>query len=112
MNKRRAQYAAAVLSVGALALSACSSGGGGGPSGGSNSSGASPTAVQAKVQEITVGTAADSKGPAVAVSGAKQGGTVHDLEQSGINHLDPAQAYVNQEQVIGQLFSRQLTNYK
>jgi len=112
MNKRRAQYAAAVLSVGALALSACSSGGGGGPSGSGPSSGGSTTAVQAQAQEITLGTADDSKGPAVAVAGGKKGGTVHDLEANGINHLDPAQAYVNQEQVIGQLFSRQLTNYK
>jgi peptide/nickel transport system substrate-binding protein len=113
MKQRRAYYAAAVLSVGALALSACSSGGGGAPSGGSstgtNSSGGSTVA---KVQSISVGTAADSTGPAPAVEGGKKGGTVHDLEPAGINHLDPAQAYVNQEQVIGQLFSRQLTNYK
>jgi peptide/nickel transport system substrate-binding protein len=111
MKKRRAQYAAAVLSVGALALSACSSGGGGGPSA-SSTKDATGGGATAKVQEITLGTAADSNGPAVAVPGGKSGGTVHDLEPAGINHLDPAQAYVNQEQVIGQLFSRQLTNYK
>ncbi|WP_435172884.1 ABC transporter substrate-binding protein [Actinacidiphila sp. bgisy145] len=64
------------------------------------------------MQTITVGTAADSNGPAPAVTGAKKGGTAIDLEPAGINHLDPAQAYVNQEQVIGQLFSRQLTQYK
>jgi peptide/nickel transport system substrate-binding protein len=100
-----------VLSVGALTLSACSSGGGGGPSGG-GPSGSSGAPVQAKVQQITIGTAADSTGPATPVPGAKKGGTVHDLENGGINHLDPAQAYVNQEQVIGQLFSRQLTNFR
>jgi peptide/nickel transport system substrate-binding protein len=112
MKKRRAYSAAAVLSVGALALSACSSGNSGG--GSSNPSGGSTSAAgaTAKVQAITVGTAADSTGPATAVAGAKKGGTAIDLEVAGINHLDPAQAYVNQEQVIGQLFSRQLTGYK
>ncbi|WP_328468853.1 ABC transporter substrate-binding protein [Streptomyces sp. NBC_00448] len=111
MKKRRAYSAAAVLSVGALALSACSSGNGGGGSD-NPSSGSSTAATTAKVQAITVGTAADSVGPAPAVAGAKKGGTAIDLEPAGINHLDPAEAYVNQEQVIGQLFSRQLTNYK
>ncbi len=106
MRLRRTRYAA-VLAVGALGLSACSSGGGGGPAGGSGDTGAT-----ASVQTITLGTDAQAVGPATAVQGAKSGGTVYDLEASGINHLDPAQAYVNQEQIIGQLFSRQLTNYK
>ncbi|WP_245771260.1 ABC transporter substrate-binding protein [Actinacidiphila guanduensis] len=103
-----------MLSAGALALSACSSGNsdGGGGSGKSTSSGGGANGATASVQSVTLGTAADSTGPAPAVAGAKSGGTVHDLEASGVNHLDPAQAYVNQEQVIGQLFSRQLTNYK
>jgi peptide/nickel transport system substrate-binding protein len=106
MRLRKTHYAA-VLAVGALSLSACSAGGGGGPAGGGGATGA-----KASVQAVTMGTQADSVGPAVAVAGAKKGGTAYDLEASGINHLDPAQAYVNQEQVIGQLFSRQLTNYK
>ena len=96
---------AAILAVGALSLSACSSGGGGGGANGGNG-------ATASIQTVTVGTAADSQGPAPAVDGAKSGGTLIDLEPSGINHLDPAQAYVNQEQVIGQLFSRTLTGYK
>ncbi len=106
MRLRKTHYAA-VLAVGALSLSACSAGGGGGPAGGGGDTGA-----KASTQTITLGTQADSTGPAVAVDGAKKGGTAYDLEASGINHLDPAQAYVNQEQVIGQLFSRSLTNYK
>ncbi|MFC4032641.1 ABC transporter substrate-binding protein [Streptomyces polygonati] len=106
MKKRRAYYAAAMLSAGALALSACSSGGS------SSGSTANADLTKAKVQKVTLGTPADAKGPATAVSGAKKGGTVRALEPAGINHLDPAQAYVNQEQVIGQLFSRTLTSYK
>lgn len=105
MRLRRTTYCAAVLAVGALGLSACSSGSSGSGGGGDNG-------ATASVSTATLGTAAESVGPATSVSGAKKGGTVYDLEPDGINHLDPAQAYVNQEQIIGQLFSRQLTNYR
>ncbi|MBY8884132.1 ABC transporter substrate-binding protein [Streptomyces sp. PTM05] len=104
----RARCGAALLAATALTLSACSAGGGtGGDTGGGGADGA-----KASVQSVTLGTAADSVGPATAVAGAHKGGTAYDLEQNGINHLDPAQAYINQEQIIGQLFSRQLTNYR
>ncbi|MDF3291992.1 ABC transporter substrate-binding protein [Streptomyces silvisoli] len=102
---RKTHYAA-VLAVGALSLSACSSGGGGG-AGGGTADVAKPT-----VQTITVGTAADSQGPALAVDGAKKGGTVNDLEQSDFNHLDPGQLYVSNQQAIASLYSRTLTGYK
>jgi peptide/nickel transport system substrate-binding protein len=105
MSMRKARYGAA-LAVGALALSACSSGGGG------NAAGSSGTAVQAKVQNVSLGTPADSVGPAVAVAGAKKGGTVTDLEPDGFDHLDPGQLYVNDVQAVGLLFSRALTGYK
>jgi peptide/nickel transport system substrate-binding protein len=70
-----------MLSAGALALSACSSGNsdGGGGSGKSTSSGGGANGATASVQSVTLGTAADSTGPAPAVAGAKSGGTVHDL---------------------------------
>ncbi|GAA1917111.1 ABC transporter substrate-binding protein [Streptantibioticus ferralitis] len=102
---RKSHYAA-MLAVGALSLSACSSGGGGGGAGGTADV-AKPT-----VQQITLGTAADSQGPAPAVDGAKKGGTVNDLEQSDFNHLDPGQLYVSNQQAIAPLYSRTLTNYK
>ena len=108
MRSRRTAYCATILAVGALTLSACN-GGDDGPSKSGKTSGSGPVA---KIQKVTMGTAADSQGPATPVAGGKKGGTAYDLEASGVNHLDPAQAYVNQEQVIGQLFSRQLTQYK
>jgi peptide/nickel transport system substrate-binding protein len=104
MRLRRAQYAA-VLAVGALGLTACSAGNGG-------PTGASANGATASAKSITVGTAAESVGPATPVPGAKKGGTVYDLEQAGIDHLDPAQAYTQETMVIGQLFSRQLTGYR
>ncbi len=102
---RKSHYAAA-LAAGALTLSACSSGGGGG-TGAGNVDAAKPT-----IQTITLGSAADSQGPAAAVTGAKQGGTVNDLEPADFNHLDPGQLYVSNQQAIAPLFSRTLTNYK
>ena len=101
---RKTHYGA-VLAVGALSLSACSSGGGGGVGGTADVS--KPT-----VQTITVGTAADSQGPAPAVDGGKKGGTVNDLEQSDFNHLDPGQLYVSNQQAIAPLYSRTLTGYR
>lgn len=96
---------AAVLAVGALTLSACSSGGGG--TGGGTADAAKPS-----IEKVTLGTAADSQGPAPAVDGAKKGGTVTDLEPADFNHLDPGQLYVSNQQAIAPLYSRTLTNYK
>jgi peptide/nickel transport system substrate-binding protein len=104
MRLRKAQYAA-VLAVGALTLSACSAGGGG-------PTGANAGGAKAATQGITLGTAAQSAGPATPVPGAKKGGTVYDLEMAGIDHLDPAQAYTQTTMIVGELFSRQLTGYK
>jgi peptide/nickel transport system substrate-binding protein len=105
MRLRKVHYAA-FLTVGALCLtSACSGGGGGGgKSGGS--------AGNATVQNFGIGTAAQSQGPAKAVTGAKKGGTVTDIEPTGIDYLDPGQIYVSNELAIAQLYSRTLTNYK
>ncbi|WP_231905122.1 MULTISPECIES: ABC transporter substrate-binding protein [Streptomycetaceae] len=101
---RKAHYAA-VVAVGALSLSACSGGGGGG--GGQLADTAKP-----KVQKVTLGTAADSQGPAADVPGAKKGGTVYDLEQTDFNHLDPGHLYVSNQQAISTLYARTLTGYK
>ena len=43
------------------------------------------------------GDAADSKGPAPEVKGAKQGGTITVLQRDSFAHLDPAQIYVSDE---------------
>ncbi|MFE9423035.1 ABC transporter substrate-binding protein [Kitasatospora sp. NPDC006697] len=95
----------ALVAVSALTLSAC---GGGGKS----SSSGDKKGAQSSIQNFSVGTKADSTGPAKDVPGAKQGGTAHDIEISGFDYLDPSQQYVNQLQAVGMLYSRQLTNYK
>jgi peptide/nickel transport system substrate-binding protein len=102
---RRIAPAAGVLVMIAMsAMGACS------PPGGGLGPGASGAA--ASVQTVTLGTAADSAGPALAVPGARRGGTAIDLEENGLDHLDPAQVYVNREQAISSLFVRTLTGYK
>lgn len=107
MRTRKARIASAFLAVGALTLSAaCSSGGGEG--GGGNSG----DGQKATVQDFGVGTAADSNGPATAVSGAKKGGTVYDLDQAGFDYLDPGQQYVSDMLSLQLLYNRSLTGYK
>ncbi|MBB4923741.1 ABC transporter substrate-binding protein [Kitasatospora kifunensis] len=96
----------ALVAVSALTLTACG-GGGGTKASDSAGKGASST-----VASFTVGTKADSTGPAADVPGAKQGGTAYSIEPTGFDHLDPSQQYVNQLQAVGMLYSRQLTNYK
>ncbi|MGA8115640.1 MAG: ABC transporter substrate-binding protein [Actinocatenispora sp.] len=64
-----------------------------------------------KHQEGGIGTAADSKGPAPAVKGAKKGGTINLIQEKDFEHLDPARIYVNNAQVFGRLFQRQLTTF-
>ncbi|GAA1974065.1 ABC transporter substrate-binding protein [Kitasatospora viridis] len=107
MRLRKAALVPALVAVSALTLSACGGGGGSKPSASSSTGGA-----KSSVQNFSIGTKADSTGPAADVPGAKQGGTAHDIEASGFDYLDPRQQYVNQLQAIGMLYSRQLTNYK
>jgi len=64
-----------------------------------------------RAQQGGIGTAADSKGPAKPVSGAKKGGTINLIQESDFDHLDPQRIYVNNAQVFAKLFSRQLTGY-
>ncbi|GAA0670205.1 ABC transporter substrate-binding protein [Kitasatospora atroaurantiaca] len=108
MNARKSRrLAAAVMVVGALTVTtACSSGH-------SNSDG-KPEASKTKVEAttITVGTAADSTGPAVAEPGAKKGGTVNMIDRDDFSHLDPAQVYMNYNSEVSLLLTRQLTGYK
>ncbi len=103
----RVRLMLAVGATAALALTACSSGHSAG-----GSSGGGGTSDQATVQNWSMGTADDSKGPAPAISGAKAGGTAYDLEQNGFDYLDPGQVYVNVFQQVAMLYNRSLTNYK
>ena len=54
-----------------------------------------------KPPTITLGTAADSKGPAIPPEGAVKGGTVNMLDRDDFAHLDPAQIYVNTDANFG-----------
>jgi len=108
-HSRRIATATAVLAVGALALAGCAKGGGGG----APSAAASQTPLENKaVSAITVGTAADSTGPAPEVAGAKPGGTANMIDRDDFSHLDPGRVYLNYNSSVSLLFTRQLTNYK
>ncbi|GII26759.1 ABC transporter substrate-binding protein [Planotetraspora mira] len=108
-HSRRIATATAVLAVGALALAGCAKGGGGG----APSAAASQTPLENKaVSAITVGTAADSTGPAPEVAGAKPGGTANMIDRDDFSHLDPGRVYLNYNASVSLLFTRQLTNYK
>ncbi|MCX4746957.1 ABC transporter substrate-binding protein [Kitasatospora sp. NBC_01287] len=96
----------ALVAVSALTLTAC---GGGGSTSKGGDAGAN---AKASVANFLPGTAADSVGPAPAIPGAVYGGTAHDIETAGFDYLDPSQQYVNNQQVVGDLYSRQLTGYK
>ncbi|MEU8199823.1 ABC transporter substrate-binding protein [Streptosporangium sp. NPDC049046] len=112
--KVRTRSAMAVLAIGALALtSACAEGNQGAPAAPSGSAGASaPAAEPFKPPTITVGTAEDSKGPAIEPEGVVKGGTVTMIDRDDFSHLDPAQLYVNTETNFSLLIARTLTGYK
>ena len=57
-----------------------------------------------------IGTAAESKGPAKAVSGAVKGGTITVTSQQDFEHLDPQRVYVTDGQEAGGLIYRSLTS--
>ena len=54
----------------------------------------------------------DAVGPAAPVEGAKPGGTITLLMVADFEHLDPAQNYINDQQIASQLFQRTLTAFR
>ncbi|MFI6510807.1 ABC transporter substrate-binding protein [Streptosporangium sp. NPDC050855] len=110
----RTRSAMAVLAISALAFtSACAEGNQGAPAAPSGSSGAAvPSAEPFKAPTITVGTADDSKGPAIEPEGVVKGGTVTMMDRDDFSHMDPAQLYVNTETNFSLLINRGLTGYK
>ncbi|WP_433377147.1 ABC transporter substrate-binding protein [Streptosporangium sp. CA-115845] len=112
--KVRTRSAMAVLAIGALALtSACAEGNQGAPAAPSGSAASSaPAAEPFKAPTITIGTAEDSKGPAIEPEGVVKGGTVTMIDRDDFSHLDPAQLYVNTETNFSLLIARTLTGYK
>jgi peptide/nickel transport system substrate-binding protein len=99
---------AALALAGALVLTACSSGGGGGE-GGDGGGGGEPSAAPSALSAVAFGDEAASTGPAQAVPDAQPGGTVHVLQETSPDHLDPAQIYVSHEANIARLIHRGLT---
>ncbi|MBP2404936.1 ABC transporter substrate-binding protein [Streptomyces syringium] len=106
--RRRASFAATALAAGALVLAACSDGGGG--SGKDKDSG--PGDDKTTASNYSIGTKADSAGPAPEVPGAKKGGTVGVLQRDAFNHLDPGQIYYADVLANQMLYNRSLTSYK
>jgi peptide/nickel transport system substrate-binding protein len=114
MNYRK-RSAFAILAAASLALvGACAPGNAGAPSSAPATAGGSsaPAADAYKPPTITLGTAEDSKGPAIPPEGVVKGGTVTMIDRDDFAHLDPAQIYVNTESNVGLLLHRGLTGYK
>lgn len=105
-RKQGRRYAVTLTAVSALALSACSSGSGGG------SSDDASDAPKVKQEGTTLGSKADSTGPAKEVPGAKSGGTVNVLEREAFEHLDAGQIYTSKDLIMQTLYNRSLTNYR
>ncbi|NUR92854.1 MAG: ABC transporter substrate-binding protein [Nonomuraea sp.] len=113
--RHRNRSALAVLAAASLALvGACAPGNQGGTPSSQASAGAStkPSAPVYAAPKISVGTAADSNGPAIPPEGVVKGGTVTMIDRDDFSHLDPAQVYVNTESNFGLLINRGLTGYK
>jgi serine/threonine protein kinase/ABC-type transport system substrate-binding protein len=70
---------------------------------------AGTVAPVAKTQTLTLGSAADAKGPAPAVRGATKGGKVTVLEPGGITTLDPGNMWSGTDRMISRLVYRSLT---
>ncbi|MEU0332743.1 ABC transporter substrate-binding protein [Streptomyces sp. NPDC006193] len=105
---RHAYGALCVLAAGALVLTGCSKGGS--DDGGDDDQQRRNAARQQA--SIEFGDAADSKGPARDVPGAKSGGTLEVLQRDSYAHLDPAQIYISDERSLAGLLHRGLTGYK
>src|SRR4051794_24377598 len=109
----RNRSALAVLAIGVMALTgACAQGGGGAPAGSAAPSAAPSGPSAESAPKISIGTAADSNGPAIAPEGGVKGGTAPSIERDDFAHLDPGRIYVNTDSNVSLLFPRQLTGYK
>ncbi len=60
----------------------------------------------------SLGTAKDSTGPAPAIAGACEGGTIHIANPTGYAHLDPQKIYAGETYNTSLLWGRQLTQYQ
>jgi peptide/nickel transport system substrate-binding protein len=108
ISRRNFLIATSVAAGGSMVLSACSSGGGG-----TGTSSSKPVgATKYTGATVTVGTAADSQGPAPEVAGARKGGTIRPIGSSDFTHLDPENIYYALNDQLANMYVRQLTGYK
>ncbi|MES5816794.1 ABC transporter substrate-binding protein [Streptomyces sp. RG80] len=105
LSRRNFVIATSVAAAGSTLLSACSSGDAGGSGGGA-------TEGAKTYSKVTVGTAADSTGPAPEIAGAKKGGTIYGLAPDDFSHLDPGRIYYAYNSTAALLLHRCLTGYK
>ncbi|MFC4331057.1 ABC transporter substrate-binding protein [Streptomyces andamanensis] len=115
---RRRLWAAAAAAVAAGALAAALAvtqpwrdTGGSGAAGGGFDGAAGTVAPAAHPETLTEGTAADSRGPAPAVNGARRGGRVAVVESS-LTTVDPGNAQAAGDVKLSQLAYRSLTGLK
>lgn len=95
----------ALATAGVMTLAAC------GGSGGDDNGGGGSEIDRDKLGDTGSGTDPDRQGP-VEIEGAKQGGTVTVLSVSGLNTMDPSEAYyVNTASILSGLVTRSLTQY-
>ncbi|HZE40988.1 MAG TPA: ABC transporter substrate-binding protein [Stackebrandtia sp.] len=99
MRKSLAAVGVLALTVGALAACTSNSGGDSGSD-------------YFKHQHGSIGSEAQSKGPAPEVKGAQNGGTLTYLPNTVFDTLDPADTYYVNTMEISQLFARKLTGYR
>ncbi|GIH68193.1 ABC transporter substrate-binding protein [Sphaerimonospora thailandensis] len=116
MSTRR-RPALAVLAIGTLALTAaCAKGNAGGSADAGSSSAPRPSETNLTElfapPKIEVGTADDSKGPAIEPEGVVKGSTVNMIDRDDYPHLDPGRVYDNVTANFHLLITRGLTGYK
>ncbi|MFJ4833156.1 ABC transporter substrate-binding protein [Streptomyces sp. NPDC088747] len=81
----------------------------GGAKGGPGGAKGAAVAPVAKTETLTLGSVADSRGPAPAVRSARKGGTVTVLEPGGITTVDPGNMWSGSDRLISRLVHRSLT---
>ncbi|ULR53172.1 ABC transporter substrate-binding protein [Streptomyces deccanensis] len=109
LTSRRARAIVVAIAAGSLALTGCSENKG---TSSNKDSKKDQKEASAQSKPVTYGNAAASQGPAAAVAGAKEGGTIQVYQEAGLSHLDPGQIYVSDAGQISNLIFRGLTNFK
>ncbi|MEV6161936.1 ABC transporter substrate-binding protein [Streptomyces sp. NPDC052052] len=107
MRTRHPLIAAAAGLAAAAMLTGCTSAGGNDGNASTKPSGS----TEHTVDTVRIGTAEENQGPAPAIKGAKQGGTITVYETSDYAHLDPQKIYSSAYQDVYNLVGRQLTGY-